>query len=84
MSTVAISVQIRKELRGRGSPHTATMADSKLKMEEECAMELLGSLDIFGGETKKERKLKKRETWASSLEERTVNMDQILAQTEMG
>eukprot|EP00972_Heterocapsa_arctica_P072612 10721416-Heterocapsa_arctica.AAC.1 len=53
-------------------------------MEEECAMELLGNLDFFAGETKKERKLKNRETWASSLEERTVNMDHILAQTEMG
>eukprot|EP00972_Heterocapsa_arctica_P001920 276002-Heterocapsa_arctica.AAC.1 len=58
------------------------MADSK--MEEEFAMELLGNLDFFAGETRKERKRKNRETWATSLEERTVNMDHIMAKTEMG
>eukprot|EP00972_Heterocapsa_arctica_P069849 10318625-Heterocapsa_arctica.AAC.1 len=37
MTTVAISVQIRSELRGQGCLHTAIMADSK--QEDECAMD---------------------------------------------
>ena len=41
-------------------PKQTTMADSK--MEEEGAMELLGNLDFFAGETRKERKINNRET----------------------
>eukprot|EP00972_Heterocapsa_arctica_P060737 8959730-Heterocapsa_arctica.AAC.1 len=43
-------------------------------------MDILGNLDFFGGETRKERDNNNTMTF----KERTVNMDMILEQTEMG
>eukprot|EP00972_Heterocapsa_arctica_P032799 4828591-Heterocapsa_arctica.AAC.1 len=65
-------------MEGQGCPQTATMAGSK--QEEESAMDILGNLDLFGGETRRERNKKKKETF----KERTMTMDTILTQTEMG
>eukprot|EP00972_Heterocapsa_arctica_P069403 10255387-Heterocapsa_arctica.AAC.1 len=54
------------------------MADSKL--ESDCGMDILGSLDYFAGEPQKEKNRKRK----AAFQERKTDMVVIVLQTEMG
>ena len=66
-------------LREQASPHTATMADSA---QENVAyvMDILGSLEIFEGESKKDKNKGSKEAFKT----RTTDMEVITKQPEMG
>eukprot|EP00972_Heterocapsa_arctica_P034810 5124777-Heterocapsa_arctica.AAC.1 len=53
-------------------------------MEDESSRELIGQMDWLGTDTRKDRKIRIREEWASTMETRTENVDHLMVQAELG